>query len=96
MISKKKEIFNELVDERLKKVKDLDKKVNKNDLIYIYKGSNPNLEFDEFDNAFDIIDNIRDGKIDLSDVKNIQEKFKSYLGKIKKGKKNKNTKKHFA
>ena len=93
MISKEKEIFNELVDERLKEVKDLDKKVNKNDLIYIYKGSNPNLEFDEFDNAFDIIDNIRDGKIDLSDAKNIQEKFKSYLGKIKKGKKKQKYKK---
>ena len=32
---------------------------------------------------------MRDGKIDLSDVKNNQEKFKSYLGEIKKGKKSK-------
>ena len=43
--------------------------------------------FFEFDNAFDIIDNIRDGKIDLTDVKNNQEKFKSYLGEINKGNK---------
>ena len=32
---------------------------------------------------------MRYGKIDLSDVKNNQEKFKSYLGEIKKGKKSK-------
>ena len=40
MISKQKEIFNELVDERLEKVVDLDKKkVNSDDLIYKYKGN---------------------------------------------------------
>ena len=60
------------------------KKVNSDDLIYRCVGNTPDLNFDEFDNAFAIIDKIRDGKIDLSDVKNNQEKFKSYLGEIKK------------
>ena len=32
-ISKQKEIFNELVDERLAKITDLDERVNSNDLI---------------------------------------------------------------
>ena len=32
----KKELFNELVNERLEKLTDLDKKVNSNDLIYRY------------------------------------------------------------
>ena len=36
-ISKQKEIFNELVDERHKTIISLDEKVNKNDLIYRYK-----------------------------------------------------------
>ena len=92
ILSKQKEIFNVLVDERLEKITDLDKKVNSDDLIYRYKGNTPDLNFDEFDNAFDIIDKIRDGKIDLADVKNNQEKFKSYLGEIKKGKKSKEQK----
>ena len=86
-ISKQKEIFNELVDERLEKITDLDKKVNSDDLIYRYKGNTPDLNFDEFDNALALIDKIRDGKISLTDVKNNQEKFKSYLGEIKKGNK---------
>ena len=53
----------------------------------IYKGNIADVNFDEFDNALDIIDKIRDGKIDLADVKNNQEKLKSYLGEIKKGSK---------
>ena len=37
-ISKQKEIFNKLVDERLEEISDLDKKVNSDDLIYRYNG----------------------------------------------------------
>ena len=77
-------MFNKLVDERLEKITDLDKKVNGDDLIYRYKGNIADVNFNQFDNALDIIDKIRDGKIDLADVKNNQEKFKSYLGEIKK------------
>ena len=87
LIFKQKEIFNKPVDERREKITDLAKKVNSKDLIKKYKGNTLDLKFDEFDNAFDIIDKIRDGKIDLSDVKNNQKKFKSYLREIKKGNK---------
>ena len=55
MISKQKEIFNELVDERLEKITDLDKNVNSDDLICRYKGNTTDLDSNEFD-AFDIID----------------------------------------
>ena len=75
MISKQKEILNAVVDERLEKITDLDKKVNSDDLIYRYKGNTPDLNFDEFDNVLSLIDKIRDGKISLTDVKNNQEKF---------------------
>ena len=88
-ISKQKEIFNELVDERLEKIIDLDERINSNDLIYRYKGSTDDVNFNKFDNALDIIDKIWDGKIGLADVKYNREKFKSYLGEIKKGKKSK-------
>ena len=85
-LSEKKEIFNELVDQRLEKITALDKKVNGDDLIYRYKGNIADVNFNQFDNALDIIDKIRGGKIDLANVKNNQEKFKSYLGEIKKRK----------
>ena len=64
---------------------DLDKKVNLDDLIYRYKGKFADAKFDEFDNALAIINKILDGKKDLAEIKNNQQKFKYYLGEIKKG-----------
>ena len=84
-ISKQKEIFNKLVDEKLEKITDLDEKVNNDDLIYKYKGKFADTKFDEFDNALGIINKIRDGKKDLAEIKNNQQDFKLYLGEIKKG-----------
>ena len=93
-ISKQKEIFNELADERLKEISELDKKVNLDDLIYKYKGNTRNEEFNKYDNALDLIDKIRKGEIKLAEVRNNQNNFKSYLGEIKKGaKKSKEQKK---
>ena len=74
------------------KITDLDKRINSNDLIYRYKGRTGDEKFDEFDNTLDIINNIRDGKTDLADVKNNQQKFNSFLGKIVKGNKSKEQK----
>ena len=37
-ISRQKEIFNKLIDERLEKITDLDERVNRDDLIYRHKG----------------------------------------------------------
>ena len=54
-------------------------------LIYRFKGKIAGIKFDEFDNALGIINNIRDRKKNLSEVKNNQEKFKLYLGEITKG-----------
>ena len=91
----KKEMFSELVDERREKIIDLDKKVNSDKLIYRYRGNTADAKFDEFDNALNIINKIQNGKIRLTDEKNNQEKFKSYLGEMKKGKKSKNQKNTF-
>ena len=83
-ISKQKEILNEFADERIKKLTDFNEIVNRNDLIYRYKGKVGNTKFNEFDNALDVINKIGDGKKDLAVVKKNQEKFKYYLGELKK------------
>ena len=85
LIPKQKEIFNELVHERLEKIVDSNKKVNSDDLIYKYKGNTVDAKFDKYDNAVDIINKIKNGEIRLATVKNNQEKFKLDLGEIKKG-----------
>ena len=91
----KQEIFNELVDKRVNEIIELDKKVNLDDLIYRYKGNTRNNKFNKYDNALDLIDKIKNGKIKLADAKNNQNEFKMYLGEIKKDqkilKKQKNT-----
>ena len=63
----------------------LNEKVNLDNLIYRYKGETPDENFDRYDNALNIIDKIKNGNIKLADVKRYQIKFKSNLGKIKKG-----------
>ena len=40
----------------------LDEKVTPDDLIYKYKGPTADAKFDEFDNAFSLLDKIREGK----------------------------------
>ena len=87
MISKQKEIFNEFADERIKEITELTEKVNYDDLMYRYKGNTTNVKFDQFDNAFSLLDKIRDGKISLTDAKYDQAEFKSDLNEIKKGNK---------
>ena len=77
MISNEKEIFNKLVDERLDEITRLDGKVHPDNLIYRYKGKTTDTKFDKFDNAFNLFDKIRNGKIKLADEKNDQIKFKS-------------------
>ena len=67
MISKKKEIFNKLVDQRLGETTNLDKKVNSDDLTHKYKGNTSDAKFNEFDKAFSLLDKIGDGEIGLAD-----------------------------
>ena len=92
-LDKKKYLINK--DERLEKTTDLDKRVNRNNLIYRCKGKLADTKFDEFDNALGVINKIRDGKKDLAEIKHNRQDLKLYLYEIKKGaKKSKEQKKH--
>ena len=85
LISKQKEIFNELVDERLKEITELDKKFNYDDLIYKYKSNTKDVEFNQFGNTFSLLNKIRDGKISLTNAKKDQEKFEKDFRETKRG-----------
>ena len=62
----------------------LNKKVNPDDLTYKYKGVTDDAKFNEFDNAFNLLNRIKNSKISLADAKNDQIKFKLDLSEIKK------------
>ena len=68
-------------------MKDLDKRVSFDHLTYCYKG--PPADVDEFDNALNLLDKIREGKISSAKAKNDQIEFKSNLEEIKKKKQKK-------
>ena len=64
MILKQTKILNKLTDERIK-----DEKVDSNNFIYRYKGNTAAAKFHEFDNPFNLLDKIREGKIKLAEAK---------------------------
>ena len=70
----------------------MDKKVNRGDLVYRYKGKSSDEKFDKYDNALDLVNKIQNGEIKLFNAKNDQIIFKSYLGAIKKGNNKKRSK----
>ena len=45
------------------------KKVNPDDLMYKYKGPTSGAKHNEFENALNLIDKIREGEISLADTK---------------------------
>ena len=61
LISKQKEIFNKLIDERLDEITKLGEKVNLDDLIYRCKGKTPDGNFDRYDNDLNLINKIKNG-----------------------------------
>ena len=91
LISKRKEIFNKLVDERLEEITSLDKKVSPDNLVYRQKGQTADVKFDEFDNAFYLIDKIIEGEISLKHRRNKKGNKKHRSKEQKKNKKKKHT-----
>ena len=78
MILKQKEMFNELVDERIKDILKLNEKVDYDDLIYRYKGNTSDEKFNTYDNAFSFLDNIT-----LTNAETNQKKFRLDLNCFK-------------
>ena len=73
-------------------ITDFDEKANRDDLICRYQGKTPDEKFYTYDNAFDLINKIKNGEIKLVEVKNDEIISKSNLGEIKKGNSKKRSK----
>ena len=83
MVLKEKEIYNNLTQESFEKINNLDQNVDIGKLVFRYKGNTPDEDFSTFDNALDLMNKIRDGKITLNDAKDEQTKLRSNIGEIK-------------
>ena len=80
-------MFSKHADETLEEISPLDKKVNSDNLLCRYKGPSAGVKFDEFDNALNVLDKIKEGKINLAKANIDQTEIESNLGEIKKGSK---------
>ena len=84
IVLKEKNIYNKHTEESFDKIKNLDKGVDTNKLVFKYEGNTNHEDFSKFDNALDLINKIRDGEISLNEAKDEQAKLKSTTGEIKK------------
>ena len=58
---REKELYNELTKEKKTKIENLDKKVDRNKLIYRYKGNTADVNFGNYYGAIDFINKIKMG-----------------------------------
>ena len=63
IVLKEKEIYNKLTEESFEKINNRDKKVDTNKLLFKYNGNTADEDFSKIDNALDLINKIRDGKL---------------------------------
>ena len=74
IVLKEKKIYNKLTEESFENTNNLDKIADIDKLVFKYKDNTPDEDFSKFDNVFDLINKMRDGKISLIEAKDDQTK----------------------
>ena len=87
LLSKEREIFNDIYNKRLDKIEELNNKIDCNNLEYAVYRSKKIYEFSELADPLTLLDEIK-GKISLEQAKNNQKNYLEYLNNIRKGNKN--------
>ena len=93
MISKEREIFKNIYNERLNKIEELTKKTNFDNLKYFTEKSGMETGFSVKDDPITFFNNIKTNKITIEEAKTSQEDFNKYLKMIRKANKTNPTKK---
>ena len=79
MLSKEREIFKNIYNERLDIIKDLTKKINYDGLNFIVQSRGDETDFTKGEDAMVFLNNIKIDKIKLKEAKSLQEEFNEYL-----------------
>ena len=88
LISKEREIFKDIHNKRLDKIKELDNKIDYDNLKYVVEKSGLEYNFDKMKDPMTFFKNIGDGKISVEEAKEKQKDYYSYLNTIRRGNKN--------
>ena len=87
LLSKEREMFKDIYNERLDKIEELTKKINHDDLSLFVQSSGDKTDLTEAEDPIVFLSNIRTDKINLEEAENLQEDFNEYLKRIQKGNK---------
>ena len=88
LISKEREIFKDIYNKRLDKIKELDNKIDYDNLKYVVERSGVEYNFNEMKDPITFLNDIKEGKISLEEAKEKQKEYYNYLNTIRRGNKN--------
>ena len=88
LISKEREIFKDIHNERLDKIKELDNKIDYDNLKYVIEKSGLEYDFNKIKDPMTLLKDIGDGKILVEEAKKKQKDYYSYLNTRRRGNKN--------
>ena len=87
LLSKEREMFKNIYNEGLDKIKELKKKIDYNNLKYIIISTCQEFEFDKSKDPLVFLNDIKKGKLLLEEAKNLQKDYSEYLKKVQNNKK---------
>ena len=88
LLSKEREIFKDIYNQRLDKIEELSNKIDYNDLKYVNINNNATHNFSNITDPISFLNEIKNGKLSLEEAKTIQQYYLEYLNVIRKGNKN--------
>ena len=96
LLSREREIFKDIYDKRLDTIKELNNKIDYNNLNYVVVGIDDKYSFDDLDDPLTLLNNIKKGEISMEKAIKQQYNFHKYLNLIRIGNKNDNQKRTLA
>ena len=96
LLSKEREIFKNIYNEKFDKIEELNKKIDYNNLKYTVISTDEEFEFDKSENPLTFFNDIKIGKILVEEAKNLRKGYNEYISKIRKGNKSNEQRKTLA
>ena len=88
LISKEREIFRYIYNDRLDQIQYASHDIDYNNLNYKFMGSGDEYKFDGLKDLLVLLNNIKKNKISIQEAKNTQKEYNKYLNLIRRGNNN--------
>ena len=88
LLSKEREIFKDIYNERLDKIEELNNKIDYDNLQYVAVNSGKTYDFSTLEDPISLLEEIKKGTITLQEAKNTQQDYLDDLNIIRKRNKN--------